>query len=196
VPGRATGALALVLALAAVGSRSARADDEDLPRGSLGLAFAFRRNLAPLEERYGLGYLAGVVGGYQITRPGDLVTVGVIWSTLLGRSRFLFGWFRDDADDIATGPLKYLEVSLGLKVRYRLTELWPVFLGLTGGGTLLRTHVPVPPTDDRRNLGGFAGACVETYVLGNVLVDLEARYGLLGDGPRGVELILSASLGR
>jgi hypothetical protein len=111
VAGRPTAAAALALALglaaAAIAPRRAAADEEDVPRGEIGMAIAFRRNLGELERQYGLGYLWGFVAGYQVTRPDEPFGLGFVWSALFGRSQ-LWETLGDDDPAIASGPLRYV----------------------------------------------------------------------------------------
>lgn len=169
---------------------------QEVPRGQIGMAGVVRRNLGELAERYGMGYLWGFVSGYQITRPDDRVSIGLLLATLWGRSQFFdYEFLGDDDATVADGALKYFEVSMGLRLRGQLTEGVPLYLVGSAGGALMRTHVPIAPSGARRYLGGFVGFGLE-YYLGPMLLGLDTRYGLLGQGPRSVTWMLSVGLGR
>jgi hypothetical protein len=186
-------AVALTLPDAAPDARAQAVEDaEAQPRGQWGLALAVRRNVGAFGRQYGLGYLAGFVGAFDLTRPDDALALGLAWSTLWGRSQF-FGTLGDDDPTIATGALQYFEVSLGLRVRYRLSDELPLVVGVGGGGALLRTHVPVPPNDDRHNLGAYAGGTVEYVVWRNWVLGLDGRYAMFPDAPAGAAFMLSVS---
>jgi hypothetical protein len=196
VAARRTAALALALGLASATPAVAQSQDDDAsPRGQWGMAAVFRRNHGAMEERYGLGYLWGFVAGYQITRPDEPFSLGLMWSTLFGRSRF-WGTLSDDDPTTASGSLNYFEMSLGLRARYRVTDVPPLFLGVGGGGALMRTDQRVPPTNERQNHGGFVDGGAEIYLFGRLMVGLDVRYGLIGDAPKSTSFMLSASLGR
>jgi hypothetical protein len=162
-------------------------DEEELPSGKWGVAAALRQNIGELGEQYGFGWLWGVEAGYQPTRHGQAFSFGLEWSALFGR-------FYASQPDIAVDPLMVVEMSLGTRVRTALGEEAPRFLVGSAGVTMLRTSAPVPPDQDRLYIGGYAGFGVEQYV-GNALVGLDARFGLLGDGPIGLTLVASFTLG-
>jgi hypothetical protein len=193
-PRRLASGIAAALALLTAAA-PAFAQPEEIPRGQFGMAAVLRRNVGAMEERYGLGYLWGFVAGYQVTRPDEPLGAGLVLTTLFGRSQ-LFGVWGDDDPTIATGPLKYLEMALGLRVRYRLGEALPLYVAGSVGGALLRTDVPVPPDDERLHLGGFVGLGADFYLWDSVLLGLDARFGLLGGGPRGITFMFTAALGR
>jgi len=193
--------LSIATALALVGPRIAAAQDEDddetlepaadegdaLPAGKFGAIGALRQNVGGLGEQYAFGWLWGFAAGYQPTRRGQAFSFGLDWSALFGR-------FYASQPTIADDPLLAVEMSIGARVRTALGEEAPRFLVGTAGATLLRTSVPVPPDQDRLYLGGYAGFGVEQYV-GNLLFGLEARFGLLGDGPTGLTLVAGISFG-
>jgi hypothetical protein len=184
-------ALALALALGAAAPAAA----QDMPRGQFGMTGALRKNLGELAQSYGLGYLWGFMAGYQVTRPEEALSLGLAWQTLFGHSQF-FGWLGQDDAEIASGSLGYLEMSIGLKLRYLLpSETVPRFVFVTTGGSLLRTDVPVPPSDSRLHGGAYVGAGYEQYTFGDLLGSLEVRYGLFGPGPASVSFMLSLSVG-
>ena len=164
------------------------ADDGELPSGKWGFIAALRQNIGELGESYGFGWLWGFEAGYQPTRQGQAFSFGLDWSVLFGRSYASQATIPDD-------PLLVVEMSFGTRVRTALGEEAPRFLVGSAGMTILRTSVPVPPDRDRLYLGGYAGFGVEQYVLSNMLVGLDARFGLLGDGPTGLTLLFSIGFG-
>jgi hypothetical protein len=163
-------------------------EEGELPSGKWGLIGALRQNIGELGDSYGFGWLWGFAAGYQPTRPGQAFSVGLDWSVLFGRSYA-------SQTTIADDPLLAVEMSFGTRVRTALGEEAPRFLVGSAGLTLLRTNVPVPPDGDRLYVGGYGGFGVEQYVLGDMLVGLDARFGLFGDGPVGLTLMLSIAFG-
>jgi hypothetical protein len=160
---------------------------DDLPAGKFGILGALRQNIGELGEQYGWGWLWGFEAGYQPTRRGQALSFGFDWSALFGRSYASQSTLTED-------PLLAVEMSLGARLRMALGEEAPRFLVGTAGATILRTSVPVPPDHERLYLGGYVGFGVEQYV-GNLLFGLEARFGLLGDGPTGLSLVAGISFG-
>jgi hypothetical protein len=183
-------AASLVLVLASAAASPARAED-DLPAGKVGIFGAIRQNLGELGEDYGVGWMMGFDAHYQPTRIGQSFALGIAWSTAL--------WTRFGADDasLPEAALRVVEMNLGLRLRRSLSRTVPRFLVATAGGTLLRTSIPVPPSDDRLHLGGYAGLAYEQYLLGTWLLTAEGRYGLIGpaDAPRNASVIFSVGWG-
>jgi hypothetical protein len=181
-----------VVALLASGPAAA----QEIPRGQLGMTAVFRRNLGELADRYAFGYLWGFVAGYQVTRPDERLSIGLLWTTLWGRSQFYdFQTLNGDDPTVADGALKYFELSMGVRFRYAVTDAVPLYLVASGGGALLRTNVPIAPDAQRLHAGGYTGLGVD-YYLGALLIGLDTRYGLIGEAPRSVSFMLSAGLGR
>lgn len=162
-------------------------EGDALPAGKFGLLGALRQNIGELGEQYGWGWLWGFEAGYQPTRRGQALSFGLDWSALFGRSYASQSTLTED-------PLLAVEMSLGARLRMALGEEAPRFLVGTAGVTILRTSVPIPPDHERLYLGGYAGFGVEQYV-GSLLFGLEARFGLLGDGPTGLSLVAGISFG-
>ena len=155
-------------------------DENELPSGKFGMLAALRQNIGELGESYAFGWLWGFEAGYQPTRQGQLLSFGLDWSVLFGRAYATRTTIADD-------PLLMVEMSFGTRVRTALGEEAPRFLVASGGATVLRTSVPVPPDDKRMYVGGYAGAGLEQYV-GSWLLGLDARFGLFGSGPSALTL--------
>jgi hypothetical protein len=197
--------LAVALVAIAPGRATAQADDadeddeplepagetligsDDLPAGKFGILGALRQNIGELGDQYGWGWLWGFEAGYQPTRRGQALSFGFDWSALFGRSYASQSTLTED-------PLLAVEMSLGARLRMALGEEAPRFLVGSAGATILRTSVPIPPDHERLYLGGYVGFGVEQYV-GSLLFGLEARFGLLGDGPTGLSLVAGIAFG-
>jgi hypothetical protein len=164
------------------------AEEGELPSGKWGMVAALRQNIGELADTYDFGWLWGFQAGYQPTRPGQTFSFGLDWQVLFGRSYAAHAGIPDD-------PLLIVEMNFGTRVRTALGEEAPRFLVGSAGLTLLRTSVPVPPDNDRLYVGGYAGFGVEQYVLGNMLVGLDARFGMFGSGPAGLTLLFSIAFG-
>ena len=170
-----------VLGVLVVFSSPAAADEEDVPAGKFGLFGGVRQNVGDLRDDYGWGYLIGLDAHYHPMRPGQSLSLGFAWSTAFGR-------FGADDPSIADSPMRSVEMSLGLRLRKSLGETAPRYLVLSGGGTLLRTNVPVAPEMERVYVGGYAALGYEEYMFGRQLIAVDARYGLFGDAPGSVSL--------
>jgi len=182
--------LALPLALAVViAAPAARADEDDLPSGKIGLFGAIRQNLGELGKSYGNGWMMGIDALYQPMRPGQTWSFGLAWSAAV------IGRFGADDIEVADSPLKIVEMTAGLRMRRALSDTVPHYLFVTGGGAVLRTSVPVPPDDKRLYYGGYGGFGYERFVLSSSLLSFEARYSLLGQGPRSVTVLLGMGWG-
>ena len=160
----------------------ARADEGDIPAGKFGLYSGVRQNLGDLGDRYGWGYVLGIEAHYHPTRPGQSLSLGIAWSTSFGR-------FGAEMDDTVESPLRLVEMNLGLRLRRSLSENTVRFAVLSAGGTVLRTSVPVPPDEERLYYGPYAGIGYEQYVLGRNLFTVDARYGLMTNGPASVTVV-------
>ena len=159
------------------------ADEGDIPAGKFGLYSGVRQNLGDLADRYGWGYVLGIDAHYHfLATPDQSLSLGLAWSTSFGR-------FGAEMRDTVDSPMRLVEMNLGLRLRRSLSENTPRFAVVSAGGTIMRTSVPVPPDEDRLYLGGYAGIGYEQFVLGRNLLNVDARYGLLGSGPASVTVV-------
>ena len=181
----------MTLALLGLTAGSARADDDDLPSGKIGIFGAIRENLGELGKSYGNGWMMGIDALYQPTRPGQTYSFGLAWSAAV------IGRFGADDVEVADSPLKIVEMTAGLRMRRAIGDTVPHYLFVGGGGAVLRTNVPVPPDDKRLYYGGYGGLGYEQYVrfLGRSLLSFEARYSLLGRGPQSVTFLFGIGWG-
>jgi hypothetical protein len=179
------------LALAVIGAAPAAGwAEDDMPAGKVGVFGAIRQNLGELGDSYGVGWMFGIDAHYQPTRLGQGFSLGLAWSAAL------FTRFGADDASLADTSLSVVEMNLGLRLRRSLSRTKPRFLVATGGGSILRTSVPVPPSDDRLYLGGYAGLAYEEYFLTTWLVTIEARYSLIGpDAPRSASVVIGLGWG-
>jgi hypothetical protein len=103
-------------------------------------------------------------------------------------------WFGEDETSIA-GALNLIELDFGGRLRVALERGSPRYLVLGAGASLLRANVPLPPDDERHYVGPYGSLGFEVYVQ-DLLIGLEARYGLLALGPGSFSVLASVSLGR
>ena len=161
----------------------AQADEGDIPPGKFGLYSGVRQNVGDLGDRYGWGYVLGIDANYYfLSTPGRTLSLGVAWSTSFGR-------FGAEMADNVDSPMRLVEMSLGFRLRRSLSEESPRFAVVSAGGSVLRTSVPVPPDEDRLYVGPYVGVGYEQFVLGRNLFTVDARYGLLANGPASVTVV-------
>ena len=180
---------ATLLLVGAVRPAAADPGGDEVPTGKFDVLTGLRQNVGTLGSQWGFGWVLGLGAGYQVvSNTGGTLSLGLTWSAL-------WGHFGAESSTTVEDPLKVFEMSFGLRVRRQLGELTPRYLFVSGGTTLLRASVPIPPDSDRLYLGGYGGVGLEQYVLGRAFVGLEARYGLFGSGPASLTLMLSLSPG-
>lgn len=175
---------ALAVAALLLATTPARADT--MPSGRLSLVGGVRNGTGALGDAFGLGAMYGVEASWEPMRDGQRVGYAIHWNVLLG----------DFGADMAaiTGGLDILEMSLGARLRFAPADTArTIFLG--GGAATLRANAPLPPTDDRSYLGGFAGLGVEQLAWKRALVTVELRYGLIGPGPESLTFLLGVGFG-
>lgn len=172
--------LAAVVLLGAVDAAWA----QEVPKGRFALVAGGRENMGELGEDFQRGWVYGVEAGYQ---PGRL---GVAWSLSWGR-------FDSEEPTLVENELRVLEMQFGLRLRWPLGSRDPRFLVTTGGLTLARSNIPIPPSDppERSYYGPYAGLGLEQLLAGKYLFALEARYGMLFNGPAGLTLVMSLAFG-
>lgn len=178
---------ALALLVVAGAAPPAVAQSE-LPAGRFGVATGVRQNTGALGNSYALGGVIGIEAGYQPSKAGRTYDLGASWAVL-------WGFFPSDDPELVKEWLRVLEMSFGLRFRRSLTQSTPRFLVASGGVSLYRTNVPVPPDGDRLYLGPYVGIGIDQYLANRYLFNLEARYGLLGGGPGSLSLLASFTVG-
>jgi hypothetical protein len=174
--------MAVVITLC-IESADVRADDDDLPTGEWGLIGALRGNTGEAGDAYNWGWLLGFAAGYQFND----YPFGLNWSILWGR-------FQAKDTTRVDDTLSVVEMSFGLSARIGLGDV-PQFLFATGGGTLFRGSVALPPDQERVFVGPYAGAGYEFYMTDSFLLNLEGRYGLIAGGPAGFTALMSLNFG-
>ena len=171
-------ALAIAL-LAALGGRAAA---DGVPVGRYGFSLGARQNVGSLGGAFGRGLTFGVEAGYL---PGQL---GATWAVR-------WGYFKSSDASRADSTLWLLEMDLGLRFREPLGENAPRFLIATGGLTLMRSNIPIPPDESRLYYGPYVGFGLEQLLFSSQMFAFEARYGLVAGGPAGLTLLLTYSFG-
>lgn len=177
------GALLAVMLAAPPSAHAQRADA--LPSGRIGASVGVRQGMAGRGGDFGI--MAGIEAGYHPTRLDQRFSLGGFWA--VRRS-----WFGEDQGSIA-GALDLIELDFGARLRVALERGAPRFVVLGAGASLLRPNVPLPPDDESTYVGPYASLGFEFY-FHEVLIGLEARYGLLALGPGSFSLLGGVSVGR
>lgn len=186
------GATAVVLLASA--APAARAQDAtDIPKVRFALVFAGRGNAGQLNDRFGHGWMWGFEAGWQPSYLG--IAWSVAWSVPRWTAIGLGGSFETTDPMAVDEPLGLTELNLGLRVRWPIARETPRFLLITGGGTMLRSTIPIPPDSSRDYVGPYAGIGVQQLLAGRYMVGFEGRYGMLVNGPQGVTFSLSVAFG-
>ena len=166
-----------VLALAA----PARA--EPMPPGSIGLVFGLISGTGADAKRLGFGfYELGLQAAWQPATTERPWGFSARWSAHFG---MLYG---GQAEQIET-PLRTVQMDVMVGIRYRPWKAPSRFLALRAGGELLRSNEPIPPQMSRSFVGGVASIGFDQYFSG-FMFNVDVRYGLIGDGPRSLALLV------
>jgi len=181
---------AVICAAVALLSASAppAAANSEIPRGKFGVLAGLRQHTGELGNQYGFGWLIGLSAGYQPPLGDSRFSIGGDWGVLWGR-------FNSDDPSIALDQLFLVEMHFGLKFRAALTESEPRFITASSGVTLVRADAAIPPDEKKIYAGGYAAVGIDQYLANRYLVALEARYGLIGNGPASLTLLLSFHFG-
>jgi len=157
---------------------------DDTPPTRIGLMLGMRQNLGEAGDSYDFGLLAGIDAGFK----PKWLPVGFLWSVLFGLID------SSDPRNVDT-DLSIVEMSLGLHGRVAISRPSQRYLFATTGLSFLRTENTLPPDGKRQFFGPYVGGGWEEYFLGNYLVGLEVRYGLLAGGPQSLSLNLTINFG-
>lgn len=176
-------------ALLAADGAPARAQEVEPPRGSLGVLVGARQNVGAVADGYRLGLSWGLGASYHLASDTRPIAVGGEWSLVWSR-------FSAGGEAAAVGSLSVLEMSFGLRPRFRLAEGAPHFATASLGATLYRANHPVPPGHDRAFIGPYAGAGADVALGEDYLMSLEARYGLIAGGPTSLLFLAGVAFGR
>lgn len=165
------------------------ASADPLPSGSLGVVTGVVAGTGPDAKRLGVGvYQYGGQASWQPTSTDRPYGYTLRWSTMLGR---LFGAEAAQIED----ELFTVQMDLTLGMRYRPWTNTRRYLTARVGAELLRANEPIQISDDpaaemrRAFFGGIASVGLDQYFF-NFLVSVDVRYGLIGDGPSQVALLI------
>jgi hypothetical protein len=180
----AVGALAVA---AAVGLAPRPAAAETLPDGSMGLLFGVGGGTGASARRLGLGiHPFGGQAAWQPMTTDRRYGWSVKWDFLFGT---MYGAEAARIDSV----LRTLQMDFLVGLRVRPGTSPARYLAVRAGVELLRTNEVIPPTGQRAFVGPVADLALEQYAFGVALINVDVRYGLIGEGPGEIALLVGAS---
>jgi hypothetical protein len=180
-----------VLALATVGLLATVAQAEPLPPGSMGLVAGASAGTGADANRLGVGFIAYPLSFQAAWQPMDTerrVGWTVRWTTLFTSSLYA-------ASAAQVADLETMQMDLTVGARIRPFSNPRRYITVRAGGGMVRANQQIPPKMERAFLGGVTSVGVQQYLLGTrLLVDLDVRYGLIGDGPSAIAVTAGLSI--
>jgi hypothetical protein len=194
--GLATGAVSAVSAVAVVAlvlalpSRSAHA--EPLPSGTLGIATGPISGTGADAKRLGAGFQYGGHAAWQPMSTDRVWGYSFKWATMFGRT------YGGNAAQIDTS-LQTVQMDLLAGLRFRPWKTPTRYLTARAGAGLMRANEPIPISSEpgaimqRAFTGGVATFGLDQYIY-NLMVNVDVRYGFIGNGPTQLALIIGVGL--
>ena len=179
---------ALVAIAVALGLGATTAAAEPLPSGSLGVMFGAVGGTGADAKHVGFGYYQfGAQAQWQPMSTERRFGWGLRWSFVFGT---MYGGDAAKIDD----RLRTLQMdaTVGLRVRPGVDPFR--FVTLRFGPELFRANEVIPPYNQRAFLGGVAMIGLEQYVKGTILLDFDVRYGIIGNGPAEIGILIGAAI--
>lgn len=172
-------ALAVIAVLAVAPPAAA----EQMPPGTIGPVFGAIGGTGADATNFGFGVnYFGLQAAFQPMKTETPYGFAVRWAALFG---FVYGGEAAQIDS----PLRTVQMDLTVGVRFRPWRSPNRYLTLRFGGELLRANEPIPPEMSRSFLGGIASVGLDWYAWG-VMFNFDVRYGLIGQGPRTLALLV------
>lgn len=179
--------LALVAAVVAW-SPAARA--EPLPSGAMGVLSGASAGTGADASRLGVGYIYpySFQAAWQPMRTERRLGWTVRWTTMLATNIAA-------ASAAQVTDLQTMQMDLTVGLRIRPGANLKRYLTARVGGGLFRANQQIPPKMQRAFLGGVVSVGLQQYVIGTrFLIDLDVRYGLIGDGPSAIAFTAGVSI--
>jgi hypothetical protein len=162
---------------------------ETLPSGALGIVGGVPAGTGADAKLMGVGYQYGLQASWQPTSTDRSLGYTIRWATLIGS---LYNASAAQVED----TLSTVTMDLTVGVRFRPWATPRRYLTARAGASLLRANEPIPDSDDpsaemRRAFVGAIGVVGFDQYLGSVgLFSVDVRYGLIGDGPSQISLLV------
>lgn len=158
---------------------------EPLPPGSLGAIVGAVSGTGPDAKNLGFGYLLGGQAAYEPMNTENRFGFSLKMSALFGTMYYA------NAARISDQLLTLqLDMLAGIRIRPGVDP--SRYVTLRAGAALFRANQVIPPEMFRAFAGGVASVGVEQYISGWML-NVDIRYGLIGNGPTSVGLVLGFS---
>ncbi len=186
--GRIIAAMAVGALSALPGEALADEADPSASTGRFGLVTAVRNNLGGLGDLYRMGFLWGFHAGLDKPLGESEWHVGISWSTLVR------GYYFSSDESLVDCTIALTEVDLGVDISHTVLRPGQRVFG-TGGAVLLLSNVPIPPADERRYLGWYAGVGYKRVLGGDWNVSVETRYSRLSRGLANLNLVFGITAG-
>ena len=169
---------------------AAPARAEPLPSGSMGLVLGATAGTGRDASRLGVGYIGyplSFQAAWQPMTTERRVGWTARWTTIFTSSYV--------ADAAQVADLETMQMDLTLGVRIRPGSNPRRYVTARAGGGLFRANQQIPPKMERAFVGGVVSVGVQQYFLGTrLLLDIDVRYGLIGDGPTSIALTAGISI--
>jgi hypothetical protein len=182
---------ALAAALAVVVAASPASGDP-LPAGTIGIIAGGVSGTGADAKRLGAGFQYGGQAAWQPMSTESTWGWSIRWATLFGR---IYG---GNAAQIES-TLQTVQMDLMTGIRFRPWSTPRRYLTARVGGQLLRANEPIATSSEpnaemhRAFIGGVASVGLDQYVY-NFMLNIDVRYGLIGNGPNQLALIVGLAL--
>ncbi len=162
--------------------------DPDEIHGHFGLVLVARNNLGTLGGLYHYGFLWGLRAGLEQYVGDSDWQLGLDWTTLVR------GYYFESDSSQVESIIDLTEVNLGITLR-RTLRAPGQHLVVTAGGDLILSNRPIPPANDRRYLGWYAGLGFDRRLFGEWSGSFEVRYSRLEAGIANISLLFGMTAG-
>jgi hypothetical protein len=165
---------------------------DTMPPGSLAVVTGTSAGTGADAARVGAGILYGLQATWQPTSTDRPYGYTIRWATMLG---MLWGGSAAQIGD----RLDTVHMDLSLGMRFRPWSTPRRYLTARAGAALLRVNEPIPTSSDpgadmrRAFVGGMASVGFDQYIY-TALLSVDVRYGLIGDGPSQLALLVSVGI--
>jgi hypothetical protein len=184
---------ALVAAAAVALACPALAAAENLPSGSLGGVTGVPAGTGADAKLMGVGFLYGLQAAWQPMSTDRAYGYTLRWATMIST-------LYNASSAQVENTLSTVTMDLTLGMRFRPWATPRRYLTARVGASLLRANEPIPDSSDpaaemrRSFVGGIASVGFDQYVYSFGLLSVDVRYGLIGDGPSQVTLLVGFGL--
>ncbi len=158
---------------------------EALPPGSIGALMSALSGAGADAKTLGAGYAWGAQAAWQPASTERRLGWSIKWSV-----SFATMWL-SDASRIED-ELQTLQMDLMVGLRVRPSDNPRRYLALRAGGAMFRANQVIPPSAARAFIGPIASVGLDQYFSGWML-NVDVRYGLIGDGPTELGLVIGIS---